>query len=194
MTTSANWGAYADSQGRPPAFQENLYAIYNSGFWVCSDMYAAEMKFERWNVAPYPIGPSGKETASGYWPNWLVIPEASPHPDEAFDYIDYMSAIGVQTWFDNIPDLPTNANVPTDLVPIKVVENRGQAVAEDVTNFFRYMLEISIPMWASPVEDFYLDKLSLALEQIISKQASPEDALGEAQRASQEELDKVLMG
>jgi len=194
VNTSANWAGYADAKGRPPAFQEGVYAVFNSGFWLCSDMYAAELKFERWNVAPYPVGPGGKETASGYWPNWLVIPKASPHPKEAFDYLDYMSAVGVRTWFDNIPDLPTNANVPNTLVPSLVVKNRNQEFAANVTDFFRHQLDVATPMWNSPVEDFYLDKLSLALEQILSKKATPEDALGEVQRACQEELDKVLKG
>ena len=194
VQTSANWGGYADGEGRPPAFQENRYAIHNNGFWLCSDMYAAEFKFERWNVGRYPVGPSGSETASGYWPNWLVIPKGSAHIKEAFDYLDYMSAIGIQTWFDNIPDLPTNANVPDTLVPSLVAEHRGEEFAKEITDFFRSQLEISIPMWNSPVEDFYLDQLSRALEQIIAKAATPEDALGEAQRACQDELDKVLLG
>ena len=33
-----------------------------------------------WNIATYPVGPSGEKTVSGYWPNWLVIPTGADNP------------------------------------------------------------------------------------------------------------------
>jgi hypothetical protein len=41
--TSANWAGYADGQDLT-AFQEGIYAVFNSGFWLCSDMYTSEVK------------------------------------------------------------------------------------------------------------------------------------------------------
>ncbi len=194
VLTSANWYGYADAQGRPPAFQDGIYAVYNSGYWFATDVYTSEMKFKRWNVAPYPIGPSGTKTASGYWPNWLVIPKGSAHAQEAFNYLDYMVVDGMKVWFSIVPDLPANKKFPVDFVPKNLIDAIGDKDATDVNTFFRKQLEASVPMWNSPVQDFYHDKLSLALEQIFSKTATPEDALGGVQKACQDELDKVLKG
>jgi ABC-type glycerol-3-phosphate transport system substrate-binding protein len=90
--------------------------------------------------------------------------------------------------------MPTNKKVPTDLVPTIAKEKRGEAFASDVTNFFRAQLDIATPMWDSPVQDFATDQISRAIEQIMNKQATPKDALVEAQKASQAELEKVLKG
>jgi ABC-type glycerol-3-phosphate transport system substrate-binding protein len=68
----------------------------------------------------------------------------------------------------------------------------GETKATEVNTFFHNQLDNAVPMWNSPVEDFYLDQLYVAIEAILNKAATPEDALGEAQRASQDELDKLL--
>jgi multiple sugar transport system substrate-binding protein len=183
---------YEDSQGRQPGFQEGKVAMSFNGFWVCGDMYNYEVKVENWNVAPNPVGPSGTTTTSGYWPNWLVIPVGSRHPEEAFNYLDYMSAEGIKVWFSNIADLPTNKNVPTDLYPTLTAQYRGDEFAQEVTNFFRGQLDIATPMWDSPVQDFANDQIGRALEQIYNKVATPAAALAEAQAACQRELENLL--
>lgn len=192
VNTSGNWGMYEDSQGRQPGFQEGKVAMSFNGFWVCGDMYNYEVKVENWNVAPNPVGPSGTTTTSGYWPNWLVIPVGSRHPEEAFNYLDYMSAEGIKVWFSNIADLPTNKNVPTDLYPTLTAQYRGDEFAQEVTNFFRGQLDIATPMWDSPVQDFANDQIGRALEQIYNKVATPAAALAEAQAACQRELENLL--
>ena len=165
--------------------------MVQSNFRNAATLYQVELAFERWDVAPYPVGPSGSATTSGYWPNWLVIPTGSEHVEEGFAYLDYMSVEGIKVWFDNVPDLPTNKLVPP-LVPPVLVERRGQEFAEDITAFFRGQLDISTPMWDSPVQDFAIDQLARASERIMAKVAAPKDALAEAQRACQSELDRVL--
>jgi len=47
-------------------------------------------------------------------------------------------------------------------------------------------------MWNSPVQDFANDAIGRAIEQILGKAATPEEALAEAQQICQAELDKVL--
>lgn len=192
VLTSANWGAYADGEGRPPSFQENIHAVLNNGYWIATDMNAAEMKMESWNVAKYPVGPGGSKTASGYWPNWLVIPKGVPHPQESFDYLDYMVVEGMKVWFNIVPDLPANKKFPKDFVPQNLIDTVGEAHASDVNTFFLNQLLDAVPMWNSPIENYYLDQLSVAIEQIFSKVATPQEALDEAQRACQAELDKVI--
>ncbi len=194
VQSSANWYGYADGQGRPPAFQEGLLAVYNSGYWFATDIYTSTTKFKKWNVAQYPVGPGGSKTAAGFWPNWLVIPKGSAHPEEAFAYLDYMVVDGMKTWFNVVPDLPANKKFPVDFVPKGLVDAMGDAAAKEINTFFRGQLDVSVPMWNSPVQDFYHDKLSLALEQMFAKTATPEEALGTVQKACQDELDKVLKG
>ncbi len=192
VNTAGNWSTYTDGEGRPPAFQEGRMAMMTGGFWLCGDMYAVESTFERWNVAPFPVGPNGTETVSGYWPNWLVVPKGSSNPEEAFKYLDYMSAEGIKVWFANVPDLPTNKNVSTDLFPALMAEKRGEEVAREVTDFFRGQLNIATPMWNSPVQDFANDQIGRILEQIYTKTVDPITALAEAQQACQAELDSLL--
>jgi multiple sugar transport system substrate-binding protein len=195
VNTSNSWGVYGGGEGQPPAWAENIYAIKNDGYWIATDMYdVADVKFERWNVAPYPVGPSGTKTASGYWPNWLVIPKGAPHVKESFDYLDYMVVDGMEVWFGIVPDLPANKKFPKDFVPPTLIEKVGKDFASEVNTFFHNQLNDAVPMWNSPVEDFYLDQLYVGIEQILNKVATPEEALGAVQVACQDELDKLLMG
>ena len=49
-------------------------------------------------------------------------------------------------------------------------------------------------MWNSPVQSFYTDQVARAVEKIYTKAATVTEALGEAQGASQAELERVLAG
>lgn len=195
VQASDNWGGYADANGRPPAFQEGRLAMHDSGFWFTGDIYGSEFKdWSRWEVAQFPVGPSGTTTTSGYWPNWLVIPKGSKHVAEAFKYLDYMSVEGIKVWFSAVPDLPTNKLVPADLIPQLVIEKRGEEFGADVTAFFHRQLEIATPMWNSPVVEFGHDQISKAIDAVLNKTATPRDAMTAAQQASQAELERVLKG
>jgi hypothetical protein len=103
-----------------------------------------------------------------------------------------MAVEGIQVWFQNIPDLPTNALVPDGLLPSTVVEKRGEEFAKEMNAFFEHQLEIATPMWNSPIHDFALDQLGRAIEQVLGKAQGPESALTEAQNACTAELDRVL--
>jgi multiple sugar transport system substrate-binding protein len=192
VNASGNWGMYDDAQGRQPGFLEGHVAMSFNGFWVTGDMYNYDVKVEQWNVAFNPVGPSGSATTSGYWPNWLVLPVGSRHPEEAFNYLDYMAVEGIKIWFSNVGDLPTNRNVPTDLFPTLTAQHRGEEFAQEVTDFFRGQLDIATAMWDSPVQDFANDQVGRALEQIYNKVATPAAALAEAQAACQRELENLL--
>jgi ABC-type glycerol-3-phosphate transport system substrate-binding protein len=166
--------------------------MLNNGYWIATDMYDSADTVAGWDVAPFPVGPSGTKTASGYWPNWVVIPAGVPHPVESFEFLDYLVVDGMRVWYSIVPDLPANEKFPTDFVPQNLIDAVGSDKADDVNSFFLNQLNDAVPMWNSPVEDFYLDQISRALEQTFAKSATPEDALGEAQRATQAELDRVL--
>ena len=193
LSSGAGWGAYPDPANQPPAFQKNRQAMMMEGSWAMGDVYAqADPDFGQWEVAYPPVGPGGTRVVSGAWPNWVVIPRGSAHAQEAFDYLDYLSAEGVTTWFNVNPDLPTNKKAPHQLAPKTVVEKRGQAFAEDATSFFINMESIVTPMWDSPVESFAADQISQALESVTRKTATPKQALQAAQKACQANLSSLL--
>jgi len=191
---SGSWSPYPSDDGQPPQFQAGRLAMSEQGAWLMGDLYAfGDPVFTRWDVASYPVGPGGSGTTSGYWPNWVAIPNGTEYPEETFGYLDYLSGVGVVTWFAAVPDMPTNAKVPP-VVPAVVVERRDQAFAEDVMAFFRGQLDVATPMWDSPVQSFAQTQLERALERVFAKQSTPQAALAEAQRACQAELEKVLAG
>ena len=104
-----------------------------------------------------------------------------------------MSGVGIIKWFKAVPDTPTNKLVPPQ-VPDIAVEKRGEEFTSDVMAFFRGQLDVSTPMWDSPVQSFATDQMLRVIERVFRKEATPKDALAEAQQASQAELEKVLAG
>jgi multiple sugar transport system substrate-binding protein len=191
---SGSFQPYPSAEGQPPEFQAGHLAMVEWGTWGLGDFYAyGEPTFNRYDVAPYPVGPGGTKAVAGYWPNWLAIPKNARHVQEAFDYLDYMSGVGIIKWFKAVPDTPTNKLVPPQ-VPDVTVEQRGEAFASDIMTFFRGQLDAATPMWDSPVQSFATDQLQRAIERVFLKQATPQEALTEAQQASQAELEKLLAG
>ena len=188
---SANWDGYPDKTNRPSAFAQGNNAILERGSWYLGDFYTVAPTFQRFGLAGFPVGPHGSKTTAGFWPNWLVIPKGSQHVAEAFAFMDYLGSKGVITWFNAVPDLPANKQVPL-LLPSVVVQKRGKAFATDASEFFQHQLNISIPMWNSPVASIANDQLIKARQRILYKQVKPKQGLAEAQQACQAALKKAL--
>jgi multiple sugar transport system substrate-binding protein len=187
---SGNWEGY-ELAGRNPAFMDRRQAMVLAYSWNVGAPAYAQSTF-RWDVARFPIGPSGRHTVAGYWPNWLVIPKGARHVAQAFTWLDYLSGVGVKAWFSHFPDLPTNRHVPRDLLPAALAAGKGEAFAQDIMTFFHDQLDMATPMWDSPVQDFATDQIRRALEQIMHKTATPKNALAEAQKSCQGALEKVF--
>jgi hypothetical protein len=102
-----------------------------------------------------------------------------------------MSAIGVEKWFNAIPDIPTNADAP-EVLPQSVVESRGEDFAAEIMDFWDTQAEIATPMWTSPVQGFANDRLGQAVERILTKTATPAEELAAAQADCQRELESLL--
>ena len=182
--------------GRPPTFQAGLLGMMGNGFWITGEYYNQvapdEPAATNWDVASYPIGPSGTSTASGFWPNWAVVPSGSKNAEAAFGYIDYIGGPeGMDIWFSKIPDLPTNANVPT-LIPPTLAETVGEEKATSITDFFKAQLEVATPMWTSPGENYATDQIQRTIDQAYAHGGDPADLLAAAQQACQAELDRVM--
>jgi multiple sugar transport system substrate-binding protein len=187
---SGNWEGH-ETEGRQPAIMDQRQAMVLTYSWnIGTPVYTQPML--RWDVAQFPIGPGGHRAVAGYWPNWLVIPKGARYVGQAFTWLDYLSGVGVKEWFHHFPDLPTNRQVPRDLLPVALVAAKGEVFARDITNFFRAQLDAATPMWESPVQNFATDQITRALEHIMYKVARPREALAEAQKACQGALEKVL--
>lgn len=186
---------YADgATGVGPAFRDWRQAGLMSGSWLMGDIYADPVpSFTRWNQAPNPIGPSGTAHVSGTWLNRFVIPVGSKNLQAAFDYLTYLS-IGVAVqWYQQIPDVPTNAQVAVK-PPQSLIDNRGADFAQDLTAFLAEQAAIVTPMWNSPVQSFGNNQMARAMEKIFTHEQPVAAALAEAQTAAQAELDRVLAG
>lgn len=192
VQSAANWGGGVDGQGRPPMFPAGKTGAILDGFWYAGDFYVNEAVFDNWQVAGIPVGPSGTQAVSGYWPNWLVMPKGAANPEAVFKYFDYIAGVGALTWYAVTPDLPASAAVASIPAPASLVERRGQEFADATTAFFRSQLDTAAPMWNSPVQDFANDQITRAAERIMSKEAPVAEALAEAQNACQAELENVL--
>jgi multiple sugar transport system substrate-binding protein len=105
--------------------------------------------------------------------------------------VDYMSAVGVEKWFNAIPDIPTNADAP-DVLPQGVVDTRGEEFAAEIMAFWATQAEMATPMWDSPVQGFANDRLGQAVERILTKTGTPAEELAAAQADCQAELESLL--
>lgn len=193
VNRSANWSTYPDAKNRPGAFAGGTLAMVEEGFWFCGDFYAySAPTFHDYNVASYPVGPGGTKSVTAIWPNWAVIPRGAQHKEEAFMWLDYLGGVGVKKWFELTPDLPTNRNIPTNLVPAITVQKRGRAFGIDLSHFFHHQLDTAVSMWNSPIQDFAWDQINKALQNIMYKTATPKAALASAQAACQSRLKRTL--
>ena len=61
--------------------------------------------------------------------------------------------------------MPTNALLQA-APPDVIVNNRGEEYAQEVTGFLQEMAGIVTPMWDSPVQNFGMDQITLAVEKI----------------------------
>lgn len=188
------FSAYASEEGQPPAFQLGRQAGVEQGSWLMGDFHqAVPLTFERWNAAPYPVGPSGTESVSGTWPNWLVIPRGSNDPEAAWRYIEFLTTQGARKWFATLPEVPGNLNAEVD-APIEVVETRGEAFAEDILEFFQHQSQVAVPMWNVPIQGFLNDQLDIVMDRVYTREATPEVALAEAQANCDAEMARVMAG
>jgi ABC-type glycerol-3-phosphate transport system substrate-binding protein len=193
VARSGGWGSYPDANGRPPDFQGGRLATYVSGSYFLGEMYlsGAMPTFRHFNVASFPLGPGGTKVVSGIFEGWLVIPRGASHRREIFAFFDYMCVPGQRVLFNSTPMIPAITTAPRNLLPGPTVQYQGLVFAQDVMKFFYHQLDISIPMWNSPVQTFAGIELNKAITRIMYKVAKPKDALAEAQRACQSQLASV---
>ena len=184
LNTAGNWaGAYPDS-----AFGQGKSAMAPEGSWASTD---AEFAFP-WEVAKFPVGPSGSKSFTAFWPNWWAIPKGAQNPEAAFRFLEFISTTGWEIWYGFIMDTPSWKQFPSTVITNKLVTAVGKDRATEVNTFFADYLDDAVEMWTSPVESFATDTLSAAVGEVLSKKKSAKDALAEVQKLCQDKLNETL--
>jgi multiple sugar transport system substrate-binding protein len=184
LNQAGRWeGTYPES-----AFNLGKSAMAPEGSWASTD---AEIPFA-WEVAKLPVGPSGSKSVTAFWPNWWAIPQGAKHPDEAFLFIEFISTVGWEIWYQYIMDTPAWKQFPSDVVTTKLVTATSKERAADVNKFFADYLNDAVEMWTSPVESFSNDTLSATIDEVLNKKKTAKDALAEAQKLCQSKLEETL--
>ena len=178
-------GAYPDG-----AYQLGLAAMTLDGSWACTD---AEIPFA-WEVMPFPVGPSGSKSVTGFYPNWWAMPKGTPHPDQGFLFSEYLCTEGWVTWYKAVMDTPAWKDFPADVLTQKLVDGVGLERAQEIHNFYAKQLESTAEMWNSPIEDFASDTLDAAIDEVLHKTKSPAEALAETQAVVEAKLQERLAG
>ena len=171
------------------AFNLGVASIDMSGAWAPTDS-AIPFEFE---IAKFPVGPKGSKSITGFWPNWWALPKATPHPNEGFLFSEYMCTDGWITWYtEGTMDTPAWKGAPADIWCKAVETMFGLERAKDLHKFYTDYLTDTAVMWASPVEDFATTTLGQAIDEILHKVKSPEQALKEAQDTCQKKLEEIM--
>lgn len=175
--------------GPETAFYAGHSAMSQGGSWSITQSWEFPFEYE---VARFPVGPSGTQSVTGYWPNWFAIPNGTNHPDEAFLFIEYYATQGWVIWYRSTNDTPAWKNFPEGVVTENLVEREGMERALDLDLFFEEYLEDTVNMWHSPVEDFVSDTLDAAIDEVLHKTMTPAEALQDAQTLAQQRLQEVV--
>ena len=185
LNTFGNFGGVYDPNS---TFNSHLSTMNVNGSWICTDV---DFDFE-WEVGKLPVGPSGSESVTGYYPNWFVLPKASPHPEQGFKLIEYFATKGWETWYSLIMDTPAWKEFPRTVITKKLIDKFGQARAENVHGFFADYLNSAVPMWDSPVQGFATDTFSAGINDVLAKKKTPKEGLEEVQKVVQAKLEETL--
>jgi ABC-type glycerol-3-phosphate transport system substrate-binding protein len=184
LNTAGRW----DGVSPETAFGQSKSAMSPEGSWSTTD---GEIAFD-WEVAKFPVGPSGTKSFTAFWPNWWAIPKGAQNPEAAFRFLEFISTAGWEIWYGFIMDTPAWKQFPSTVATTKLVNAAGKDRAADVNKFFADYLNDAVEMWTSPVESYANDTLSAAVGEVLSKKKSAKDALAEVQKLCQDKLNETL--
>ena len=193
--------------GTPKAFQRGALAVASAAM-IASETLAKQPLGEEaknWNVAPYPIGPSGKDSLTGAFTLWAVLPKKAKHRDDGFKYVDYIGgkasaeslsftfAFGTTTGAAATGTfVPGNKTIATPVGSKLVEQARGEAFAKDWLAFFQKQRDITTTLDTSPIVGSASDILGLQMDDVIRGKASAKDALQQTQKLCQTLLEQFL--
>lgn len=172
----------------PSSFYDGMSAMVQTGSWAPVD---AEYPFE-WEVAKFPVGPNGDRSVTGFWPNWFIVPAGASNLQESFTFNEFFCTRGWEIWYRYIVDTPAWVDFPEDVLTDQLVDAVGIERATEYHAFFADYLTDAIDMWNSPIENFANDTLTSAVNEVLFKQTTADQALATAQELIQSRLDEAL--
>jgi multiple sugar transport system substrate-binding protein len=168
-----------------PFFRGKLGMVLN-GSWVMSSKneYAPDLKYYVW---PMPYKDGGKQ-ASINQGSACVLPKGSPHPDAAFKLLVFMAIDGIAMWVPMAADMVSRKD-QTSIYPKALPDTpEGHAFWKVYNDALLYAHHEPL----MPVRAFWNSQLNNARDNVVLGKMSPQQALQEAQDATQKELDKAL--
>lgn len=167
-------------------FYRGQFGMVWKGSWSLSakQEYAPDLAF---GVHPLPYrGDAGNDSINQG--SACVLPKGSPQPEPAYKFLTWMSIHGIAMWVPKAADMVSRKD-QTEIYPEALPDNeefRGYwKLYNDALGYAHH--EPSMP-----ARRFWNDQLSAAVDVIVRGQKTPEQALQEAQDATQRELDKAL--
>ncbi len=165
----------------------NALAIDYAGDWMPSTYYAWCPEVKMWPQL-FPKGPQGKELTAVGAGDFIGILRGAPHPDEAYKFAEWQVMKGNLLW--------TQAGVDTDCVK----KNAGVVRAEWPAIFGDKAAEVAKnwALWGEksravenfPAFGFMVSELYRVCDLAFHKQITAAEALAEAQKTVDEEMDK----
>ncbi|MEZ4622915.1 MAG: ABC transporter substrate-binding protein [Caldilineaceae bacterium] len=167
-------------------FYRGQMAMAWKGSWSLSSKteYAPDVAF---NVTPLPYR-EGADNDSINQGSACVLPTGSPQPAPAYDFLSWMSINGVAQWVPNAADMVSRKD-QTEIYPNALPDN---AEFHGYWQVYNDALAYAHHEPSMPARRFWNDQLGAAVDAIVAGQKSPEQALQDAQDATQRELDKAL--
>jgi len=183
QTFASGFGTYSGPTN--PFFAEKLAMVYQ-GSWHANfiQKFAPDMEF---GVAAFPYGPGGAPDTARVTVDALAIPRGAKHPDEAFEFIKWMST---QYALEKL------ALGHRKMSPLKASYN-AQFIAKHpnpyIEVFYRLTFspnarhELVMPVW-----DIYRKEMAVAFDSVMLLKETPQEALRRVTFRVQRELDRVL--
>ena len=156
------------------------------GSWSMSakNEYAPDLKYMVWPL-PYR---EGKANASINQGSACVLPFGSPQPEPAFKFLTFMAIDGIAMWVPKAADMVSRKD-QTEIFPEALPDTEEGRLYWKIYNDALAYAHHEPKM---PVRSFWNQQLDNARDNVVRGLMSPEQALQEAQDATQKELDDAL--
>jgi multiple sugar transport system substrate-binding protein len=186
VNQSGSWGYTGDNS----SFNLGNAAMADDGAWMTT-LGHIPFPFE---VAPYPVGPSGTKSYTFWWANWMVVLNGAKHPYEAFLFNEYYATLGWRFWYENVaPEILPWKDAPPDMHCKALADVVGEEKSRDMEAFYKkYLAEAAAECWNSPIEDYAGDVIRSAADEALHKVKEPAQALADARALCQAKLDEVM--
>ena len=179
----ASFGNFSSPQN---PFLSGQVAMVLQGVWMYNfiDKYAPQME---WGAAPFPaMDPSKTPLVTIAECDVLVIPHGARHPREAFEFIRYVNTRGP------MEKLALGQRKFSPLISVS-----PSFVSSHPNPFIRTFIELArsphaLTVPATSIWSEYEEELRVAVNRVMSLEATSGEALAEVQKRMQLKLDRVL--